>query len=98
MYSSPWLFAVSRVLRRLLMPRHSPYALLSLNFQSRIALFFSFLKFCYLFNLAFFIGLIVVNNFTHFYTGIYIVSIYPVYCVLAICFFCFFIRFSMNVS
>ena len=32
MYSSPWLFAVSRVLRRLLMPRHSPYALSSLNF------------------------------------------------------------------
>ena len=32
MYSSPELFAVSRVLRRLLMPRHSPYALLSLNF------------------------------------------------------------------
>ena len=32
MYSSPGLFAVSRVLRRLLMPRHSPYALLSLNF------------------------------------------------------------------
>ena len=32
MYSSPQLFAVSRVLRRLLMPRHSPYALLSLNF------------------------------------------------------------------
>ena len=37
MYSSPQLFAVSRVLRRLLMPRHSPYALLSLNF----ALFFA---------------------------------------------------------
>ena len=31
-YSSPWLIAVSRVLRRLLMPRHSPYALLCLNF------------------------------------------------------------------
>ena len=30
-YSSPWLFAVSRVLLRLLMPRHSPYALLRLN-------------------------------------------------------------------
>ena len=32
MYSSPELFAACRVLRRLLMPRHSPYALLSLNF------------------------------------------------------------------
>ena len=31
-YSSPWLFAVNRVLLRLLMPRHSPYALFSLNF------------------------------------------------------------------
>ena len=30
-YSSPWLFAVNRVLRRLLMPRHSPYALCNLN-------------------------------------------------------------------
>ena len=33
-YNSPWLFAVSRVLRRLLMPRHSPYALLRLNNRS----------------------------------------------------------------
>ena len=32
-YSSPWLIAVSHVLRRLLMPRHSPYALYSLNFH-----------------------------------------------------------------
>ena len=31
-YSSPWLFAVNRVLLRLLMPRHSPYALISLIF------------------------------------------------------------------
>ena len=30
-YSSPWLFAVNRVLHRLLMPRHSPYALCNLN-------------------------------------------------------------------
>ena len=30
-YSSPWLFAVNRVLLRLLMPRHSPYALCNLN-------------------------------------------------------------------
>ena len=32
-YSSPWLFAVNRVLHRLLMPRHSPYALISLIFS-----------------------------------------------------------------
>ena len=31
-YSSPWLIAVSRVLLRLLMPRHSPCALVRLNF------------------------------------------------------------------
>ena len=31
-YSSPRLFAVSHVLLRLLMPRHSPYALVHLNF------------------------------------------------------------------
>ena len=36
-YSSPWLIAVSRVLLRLLMPRHSPYALLRLNFLQLIA-------------------------------------------------------------
>ena len=29
-YSSPWLFAVNRVLHRLLVPRHSPCALISL--------------------------------------------------------------------
>ena len=32
-YCSPWLIAVSHVLRRLLMPRHSPYALFRLNFS-----------------------------------------------------------------
>ena len=31
-YSSPRLIAVNRVLHRLLMPRHSPYALFRLNF------------------------------------------------------------------
>ena len=31
-YSSPWLFAVGHVLHRLPVPRHSPYALLRLNF------------------------------------------------------------------
>ena len=31
-YSSPQLIAVNRVLHRLLMPRHSPYALVRLNF------------------------------------------------------------------
>ena len=31
-YNSPQLIAVNRVLLRLLMPRHSPYALVRLNF------------------------------------------------------------------
>ena len=31
--SSPWLFAACHVLLRLLMPRHSPYALVRLNFR-----------------------------------------------------------------
>ena len=35
-YSSPQLIAVSHVLLRLLMPRHSPYALVRLNFLSYI--------------------------------------------------------------
>ena len=36
-YSSPWLFAVSHVLLRLPVPRHSPYALLRLNFPLVLA-------------------------------------------------------------
>ncbi len=39
-YSSPQLIAVSHVLRRLPMPRHSPYALFRLNFLYR----YSFLR------------------------------------------------------
>ena len=31
--SSPWLFAAYRVLRRLLAPRHPPYALSSLTYR-----------------------------------------------------------------
>ena len=38
-YSSPQLFAVSHVLLRLLMPRHSPYALVRLNFPAFAVLF-----------------------------------------------------------
>ena len=33
-YGSPWLIAVNRVLLRLLVPRHSPCALISLTFVS----------------------------------------------------------------
>ena len=38
-YSSPRLIAVNRVLLRLLMPRHSPYALFRLNFLLLFVLF-----------------------------------------------------------
>ena len=38
--SSPWLIAACHVLLRLLMPRHSPYALLSLNFLFPSSLLF----------------------------------------------------------
>ena len=40
--SSPQLFAACHVLRRLPMPRHSPYALYSLNFRSSVLLCMSF--------------------------------------------------------
>ena len=40
-YGSPWLIAVSRVLLRLLVPRHSPCALCSLTLES--LWFFGFL-------------------------------------------------------
>ena len=50
-YSSPWLIAVSHVLLRLLMPRHSPYALCNLNLLFSFALSFaiSFYRFGCLF-------------------------------------------------
>ena len=38
-YNSPQLIAVNRVLLRLLMPRHSPYALVRLNFLLLFVLF-----------------------------------------------------------
>ena len=41
MCSSPWLFAACHVLRRLLMPRHSPCALISLTYKEN-SLFFWF--------------------------------------------------------
>ena len=55
-YSSPQLIAVSHVLRRLPMPRHSPYALFRLNFSflwmiahscASIANNFSVVSYCY---------------------------------------------------
>ena len=39
--SSPWLFAACRVLLRLLMPRHSPCALISLTFVVAISALFA---------------------------------------------------------
>ena len=40
-YSSPWLIAVSHVLHRLPVPRHSPYALVRLNFSQLYNCLFS---------------------------------------------------------
>ena len=40
--SSPWLIAACHVFLRLLMPRHSPYALLRLNFFRFLSPWFSF--------------------------------------------------------
>ena len=46
--SSPWLFAAYRVLRRLMAPRHPPYALSSLTFQlPGILLVFLVSRFCF---------------------------------------------------
>ena len=55
-YSSPQLIAVSHVLRRLPMPRHSPYALVCLNFFKMILL-----KWIYHFALS------IANNFSVVY-------------------------------
>ena len=54
-YSSPWLFAVSHVLHRLSVPRHSPCALCSLTISYEISLVLRFsLKIgCYINNLLF---------------------------------------------
>ena len=47
---SPWLFAAYHVLLRLLMPRHSPYALISLTiwimFSSSLKWFYSIIAYC----------------------------------------------------
>ena len=55
--SSPWLIAAYHVLRRLLMPRHSPYALVRLNFLHR-----SFDLCCSLNCLSFFVHISVCNK------------------------------------
>ena len=64
-YSSPWLIAVSHVLLRLLMPRHSPYALCNLN------LLFSYLRWVsqYLF-----------TQFGKTYTNLILINICPLIC------------------
>ena len=51
-YSSPQLFAVSHVLLRLLMPRHSPYALVRLNFPIML---FSFELYEFHLNMVFYL-------------------------------------------
>ena len=53
--SLPWLFAAYHVLLRLLVPRHSPYALSSLTYFLLVQLFSSFLLFLGSSSLPFFI-------------------------------------------
>ena len=74
--ASPWIFAAYRVLLRLLMPRHSPCALLSLNFISfffcmSIAnrLFLLIAVYCFQYYFALFFGktMIFISLITKFY-------------------------------
>ena len=108
-YSSPKLIAVSHVLRRLPMPRHSPYALVCLNFFKMILL-----KWIYHFALS------IANNFSVVYFTVNFAfcakcSFYQLYGKTYVLFFIFFswkitfslsqlsvsfsffIRFSMNI-
>ena len=91
-YSSPWLIAVSHVLLRLLMPRHSPYALCNLNLLfSYFALSFaiSFYRFGCLF---FYHPLVAKLQFLTFFLG---KTNFYLFLLLSQYLFVCFIRFSM---
>ena len=91
-YSSPWLIAVSHVLLRLLMPRHSPYALCNLNLLfSYFAL--SFAISFYRFGCLFFTTLWWQNcSFLTFFLG---KTNFYLFLLLSQYLFVCFIRFSM---
>ena len=82
-YNSPWLFAVNRVLHRLLMPRHSPYALCNLNLLFSFAWYsqylFTDLVACYFYHplvakLQFFLPFSWKDQFINFYCFLNICS------------------------
>ena len=90
-YSSPWLIAVSHVLLRLLMPRHSPYALCNLNLLFSFAL--SFAISFYRFGCLFFTTLWWQNcSFLTFFLG---KTNFYLFLLLSQYLFVCFIRFSM---
>ena len=89
--SSPKLFAACHVLRRLPMPRHSPYALLSLNYLGAFSRACSLLALnCFVSYISqFILRLAKLNHFTRFRKNL----ISHVFLLLS----CTLIRFSMNV-
>ncbi len=60
MCSSPWLFAACHVLHRLLMPRHSPCALISLTYM--IHSWFSYFELCRLHKSVHFSEIVIVTH------------------------------------
>ena len=61
--SSPQLFAACHVLLRLLMPRHSPYALLRLNFPNLVLSIFFLELLEFLLNISFGLLILVKRSF-----------------------------------
>ena len=110
-YSSPRLIAVSHVLLRLLMPRHSPYALFRLNFLNRSSRSIMrcpssqiiILRLCYSPYFALLAKFVVINyTITERPSDFFLIPFIPrnkKWSFLIICSFLFlFIRFSMNCS
>ena len=109
-YSSPRLIAVSHVLLRLLMPRHSPYALFRLNFLNRSLRSIMrcpssqiiFLRLCYSPYFALLAKFVVIftplrKDLLIFFSYLFIPrNKKVVFSKLSVRFFFLFIRFSMN--
>ena len=108
-YSSPRLIAVSHVLLRLLMPRHSPYALFRLNFLNRSLRSIMrcpssqiIVTVCYSPYFAFLAKFVVINYTiterpSDFFRHTFLFQGIKKWSFLIICSFLFlFIRFSMN--
>ena len=103
-YSYPQLIAVSHVLRRLLMPRHSPYALFRLNFSYSMndlhscAFLANNFFGCLLLLISPFVQNVVFTNYTEkpCVISFLLSKITLVFSQLSVS-FSFFIRFSMNI-